>query len=256
MARLSADDIARIADRVSQVMQLDRTRHHVSSAPDLAAQVNIPGYLARIFEQAGSVSGAISNEALYDLVNKRIARLEASLYLARVELENRSAHEPSEIYADPMMVSAYAERVSHVTSLPRSYSFEPSVLAHGWYPVESVGEHYHRWMRPMDESALACLPHLGQIDQVIEIEGRVLHADQLENLSIKFGDIAATITQKDEMPEQFVATLALSAQDVAHSNYVAIAFDMTDFRQPNEADKRLLGINLRRFTCRPEAQAE
>lgn len=252
---LGADDIARIADRVAQVMQLDRMRHHVSSAPDLEPQVNIPAYLARIFEAAGAASVPISNEVLYDLVNKRIARLEASLYLTRVELENRSAHDPAEIYNDPMVISAYGERVAQLAPQARSFSFEPTILAHGWYPIESSQDHFHRWMRPAEDGALACLPHLGEIDQSIEIAGRVLHPDQFGGLSIRVGDTAAEIAPDPEEPTRFTARLSLAADALAQSNYVAIVFEMEDFRQPNETDTRLLGCNIRRFTCHPQSDA-
>ena len=250
---LSAEDIALIADRVSQVLQLDRMRHHVSSAPDLVAQANIPAHLARVFEAAGAVNPPISNEALYDLVNKRIARMEAMLYLMRVEAENRSATDPAQIFADPMMVSAYGERVANLAAQPRRFSFEPTLLADGWYGLEEDRDGYHRWMRPTETGSLICLPHLGEIDQVIEVEGRVLHPDQLTGLALCSGEIAAEIAAVPEDPARFVATLHLPAAAVVRSTYVAVICRMEDFRQPNETDTRLLGADVQRFTCRPVA---
>lgn len=248
---LSAEDIALIADRVGQVLQLDRMRHHVSSAPDLAAQANIPAYLARIFEAAGAVDPPISNEALYDLVNKRIARVEAMLYLMRVEAENRSARDPAQIFADPMLVSAYNERVAGLTAQPRRFSFEPTLLADGWHGLEQTETGYHRWMRPTEAGSLICLPHLGEIDQVIEIEGRVLHPDQIAGLSVRMAEIAAKIACPPEDPTRFVARLALPATALARSTYVSVTCTMTDFRQPNETDTRALGADIQAFTCRP-----
>ena len=108
----------------------------------------------------------------------------------------------------------------------------------------------------IEGTALACLPHLGQIDQTIDIEGHVLHADQLEGLSIRMGTIAADLSPLSENePNKFRARLTLKAADVAQATYLAITFEMSDFRQPNETDTRLLGANIRRFTCQPDAAA-
>ena len=248
---LSVDDIARIAARVSEMMQLDRMRHHVGTAPDLAAQANIPAYLTQIFEDQNAVSGPITNEALYDLVNKRVARLEAALYLMRVELEHRDPNDPAEIYADPMAMSAYGERVAQLSAQARTFSFEPAVMGHGWHAVEVSNDICHRWMRPTEAGSLACLPHLGQTDQILDIDGHVLHADQIDGLTIRFGEITAEIQPNPDAPQKFTASLRLTAADVAQSTYVALTFEMTDFRQPNETDTRLLGANIRRFTIRP-----
>ncbi|MEM7317853.1 MAG: hypothetical protein AAF408_02405 [Pseudomonadota bacterium] len=245
------DDIARIAAEVSQLMQLDRMRHHVGSHADLEAQANIPAYLASVFQTAGAIAGPMSNEELYDLINRRIAGIEAQLYLMRVELENRAGRDPAAIFTDPMAISAYGERVAALTAQPRSYGFEPAVLAHGWHPTEVSDKHIHRWMRPADGPALACLPHLGAIDQQLEIEGRALHAEQLDGMSIRVAGRTAEIDRAPDEQTRFTARVALKADELTGANYVAAEFDMTDFRQPNELDNRLLGINVSRFSFRP-----
>lgn len=249
------NDIARIAAEVSLLMQLDRMRHHVGSQVDLEAQANIPAYLTAVFQDAGAVSGPLSNDELYDLVNRRIARIEAQLYLMRIEMENRSGTDPAAIFADPMAISAYGERVAGLTAQPRSYGFEPEVLAHGWYPAEITGNSIHRWMRPTEAPALACLPHLGAIDQLLEIEGRALDASQIDGLSIRAGSASADIRRQADTPENFTAHLVLSAGALEAANYVAVEFTMEEFRQPNDLDTRQLGVNVSRFSFRP-ADAE
>jgi hypothetical protein len=252
--RTGLDDaaLARIAEQVSLLMQLDRMHGHVSSQIDPQALANVPDHLARIFETAGAANAPISNEDLYGIVNARIARLESALYLTRVELENRSANDPAEIFTDPMLASAYGARVANLTAQPRRFDFGPELMAHGWHPMERNDTGHHRWMRPGDTPAMVCLPHLGSLNQTIQIAGHVLHPDQIKSLRISSGSENARITPARDNPEHYTAELTLSEDDLALSNYVAIQFEMTDFRQPNETDTRLLGTNVRSFTCQPD----
>jgi hypothetical protein len=253
-APLGRDDITRIAEEVSLLMQLDRTRHHVGTAIDMAALANVPAYIASVFEEAGAVGSQMSNEELYRLVNKRVAQVEAQIYLMRVELENRFERDPALIYEDPLVIAAYGERLETLTGTARSFGFEPSVLALGWYPVEHSEGRMHRWMRPGDMS-MACVPHLGTVDQVVEIRGNVLEPAQLDALAIRAGTVQADIVPDADAPAWFTARLVLNAAAVKSANYLPIEFITSDFRQPSAPDTRLLGANISLFTCRPASAA-
>lgn len=242
---------AEIAQDVSLLLQLDRTRHQVSSKVDMAVLANIPAHLSSVFEQANAVDGNLTPAQLYALVNKRISDLQAQVYLLRLEMDNRSPHDPANIYTDPMVVSAYGERIEGLTTQPRSFSFGPEVLATGWYPMEVSGEICHRWMRPAEVS-VACLPHLGTCAQTIEIEGYVMHDSQFENLEIRAaGQTARIDVTKGGSVTRFKAVLTLQAEDVKAANYLPVEFRMTEFKTPNGVDTRMLGANIHGFTCRP-----
>jgi hypothetical protein len=250
MPDLNQEDIARIAEQVSLLMQLDRTRHHVGTAIDMMALANVPDYIASVFEEAGEVGSTLSNEELYRQLNKRVAQVQAQIYLLRVEMENRAERDPAQIYQDPLVVTAYGERLKTLTGMTKSFGFDPAILAHGWYPVERDDDRVHRWMRPGDMS-VACVPHLGTVDQIVEVEGHVLDAVQLKELLIRAGENQANITVDAVNPTRFTAQMTLAAKTLQSANYLPIEFILTDFRQPNTQDTRLLGANVSRFTCRP-----
>ena len=247
---LSRDDITRIAKEVSLLMQLDRTRHQVATQVDMAALANVPAYITSVFEEAGAVGSQLSNEDLYRQVNKRVAQAEAQIYLLRLEMENRHERDPARIYEDPLVIAAYGERLETLTGRARSFGFDSAVLAYGWYPAEYSEGRAHRWMRPGDVS-VACVPHLGTVDQVIEIRGHVLEPAQLDGLAIRAGAVEAAIIPDAGAPARFTAQLELEAEAAASANYLPIEFTLTDFRQPNAQDVRMLGANISRFTCRP-----
>ncbi|MBN9678430.1 hypothetical protein [Salipiger bermudensis] len=248
---MSQDETAKIAEQVSLLMQLDRTRHHVGTELDMAALANVPAYIASVFEQANAIGSDLSPAQLYEQVNKRISQLQAQVYLMRVEMENRFERDPARIYEDPLAISAYGERLETITTSPKSFSFEPAILAHGWYPAE-INENgaAHRWMRPGDVS-LACVPHLGTVDQRLEIEGYALEPEQLEELKIRAGETVAEIETGTTSPQHFTARLTLSGAALKSANYLPVEFTMSDFRQPNSQDTRMLGVNVSRFVCRP-----
>ena len=252
---LSQADITRIAEQVSLLMQLDRTHNNVATTVDMAALANVPDYIASVFEEAGAVGSELSNAELYRQVNKRVAQVQAQIYLMRIEMENRSERDPAQIYQDPLAIAAYGERLQTLTSMTKSFGFDPAVLAHGWYPVEREGGRAHRWMRPGDMS-VACIPHLGIADQVVEISGHVLDVAQLEGLVIRAGTTEADILPDANAPTRFIARLVLGAEAVKSANYLPVEFVMTDFRQPNAQDTRLLGANISAFTCRPATTAQ
>ncbi len=247
---LSHDDIALIAEQVSLMMQLDRTHHHVGRAVDMSAVANVPDYIAGVFEEAGAITTEMSPAELYAQVNKRVAQVQAQIYLLRVEMEHRAERDPAQIYRDPLVVAAYGERLETLTGRPKSFGFGSAVLAHGWHPIERNEAGAFRWMRP-GEVSVACLPHLGCVDQTIEIKGYVLDVAQLDGLVICSGDIRADITPDPETPRHFTARLTLTAEDVQSANYLPVEFSLTDFRQPSPQDPRLLGANISRFTCLP-----
>lgn len=150
-------------------------------------------------------------------------------------------------------MSLYAERLDEATKVPKSFQFDPSIVAHGWHPTEIDETGAHRWMCPGTVS-VACVPHLGRIDQIIEIHGNYVTEEQVGNLSISIGPVDAEIFKVQANPRHFVARITVPVSTVESANYVPIAFRMTDFRQPNEYDTRQLGANISHFTCRPATQ--
>ncbi|SLN62585.1 hypothetical protein AQS8620_02840 [Aquimixticola soesokkakensis] len=252
---MSDKTIAEIAEEVSLLLQLDRTRHQVSSKVDMAVLANIPAHIASTFEKANAIGTELSPNQAYDLINKRVSEIQAQVYLMRLELENRDPHDPANIYADPMVISAYGERLEGMIAQPKSFTFGPEILAEGWYSREMSGESSHRWMRPADMS-LACVPHLGTLAQTLEIQGYVVHAEQLEGLSIRAaGKEAKIAVTPSGNAAQFTATLTLDAKDVKSANYLPVEFRMSSFKKPNEQDSRLLGANINRFTCKSLQEA-
>lgn len=248
---MDSDEIAKIAEQVSILMQLDRMRHQVSTEIDMKALANVPDYIASVFENANAVGSELSPNAVYDLVNKRISQVQAQLYMMRLELENRHTRDPAQIYTDPMAISAYGERVETLTSRTKNFSFEPDILSYGWYPMEHSEGRTHRWMRPGDVS-VAFVPHLGTVDQCVYVKGYVLHTEQLDDLTVCVGQTQATITPEDARATgHFTVTVDLPRDAVKSANYVPIEFMMTDFRQPNDQDTRLLGANIYEFACSP-----
>jgi hypothetical protein len=248
---MSDENVTKIAEQVSILMQLDRMRHHVGTDVDMKVLANVPDYIASVFETANAVGSDLTPVALYELVNKRISQVQAQLYMLRLEFENRHERDPAKIYADPLAISAYGERMETLVALTKNFDFGAGILAYGWYKMEHAQDGFHRWMRPGDVS-VACVPHLGTVDQVLEINGYVMHAEQMDGLSIRVGDVEATIAATGAgSAKRFVATLALSADALKSANYVPVEFTMTDFRQPNDMDTRLLGANIAGFTCRP-----
>lgn len=243
-------EAAQIAAKVSLLLQLDRLRHNVDTEVDMKALGNVPQYIASVFEQSNAIAGDLSPAAAYELVNKRVSRLEAQLYLMRLELDNRFERDPARLFEDPLAISTYGERMETIIKTERRFSFESSVLAYGWYPIERSGEQSFRWMRTSDVS-VACIPHLGAVDQIVEIYGSVLAPAQLEGLRINAVSVQAQIRQGDEGPARFVARLDLQRKDVKSANFLPIEFTMTDFRQPSEQDTRLLGASVDLFVCRP-----
>lgn len=257
---MDRDQTAMIAEQVSIMMQLDRTRHHVPTEIDTKAMANVPAYIASVFEEANAVGSMLSPIEAYTLINKRVSQIQAQLYLMRIEMENRFTRDPSKIYEDPLAISAYGERIETTTKLPRTFSFGPEILAYGWYPLEQSGDESRRWMRPGDLS-VACVPHLGTVDQIVEAEGHLLEAEQLDSLEIRIGDTVAEIERSDSNPKHFVARMTLSAEAIRPASFVSIEFRLNAFRQPNAMDTRLLGANIGKFTIRPvvadaPAQAE
>lgn len=243
--------IAEIAEQVSLLLQLDRTRHQVSSKVDMTVLANLPAHLAATFEEANAISSDLSPHDVYAMINKRVSQVQAQVYLMRLEMENRDPHDPANIYADPMVVSAYGERVETLTAQTKSFSFGPEILAEGWYPMEVVEGKCYRWMRPSDMS-IACVPHLGTGAQTIEIEGYVVHESQLDGFVIRGAgkDAQMTITDSGGVT-QFNAVLTLDAKDVKSANYLPVEFHMTQFEAPNSQDTRMLGANVVKFTCSP-----
>lgn len=247
---MDKDHIAQIAEQVSILMQLDRTRHKVPTSVDMKALANVPGYIASVFEQANRVATPLSPTEAYEMINKRVSQIQAQLYLMRVEMENRTARDPARIYDDPLAISAYGERLETIVRATKSFSFGPEILAYGWYPLEQSGSVSRRWMRPVDVS-VACVPHLGTVDQVIEIGGYVLDHEKLASLEIRVGDVVATITPQEAGGTHFVARLSLKGEALKSANYVPIEFRMGAYRQPNAMDTRLLGANIGSFVLRP-----
>lgn len=244
-------DIAAIAEKVSMLLQIDRTHDQIKGKLDMEVLANVPAHLAAMFEAANSISGELTPTQAYDLINRRVSQVQAQVYLMRLELEGRSPNDPANIYADPLVVSAYGDRIAALTAAPKTFNFGPEILADGWYPMEVSEGIYYRWMRPAAQS-LACIPHLGTSAQTMTIKGYVMHAEQLETLEIAAGDCKAQIEVTGEGGiTHFTATLDLDADNVATANYLPVTFSMTDFQHPSEADKRLLGANISTFICTP-----
>lgn len=247
---LNNADLARVAEQVSILLQLDRTRHQVPTQLDMQALANIPAYLSSVFRDANALVGDLSPMEVYDALNRRLSDLQAQIYLLRLEMDNRLERDPARVYEDPLVVSAYGERLRASTSAPRELYFEPSLIASGWYGSESDGIRYWRWMRPGDGS-LVCVPHLGKIDQEVEIRGSVLIPEQINSLSIVIEGTAATVERVPDQPVDFVARAKVSLVQVQSANYLPIEFRLTDFREPRSRDTRLLGamVTTFRFTA-------
>lgn len=243
--------ITEIAEEVSLLLQLDRTRHQVSSKLDMAMLANIPDHLASTFEQANAISADLTPTQVYELINKRVSQVQAQVYLMRLDLENRNRHDPANIYADPMVVSAYGERHEMLTAQPKSFAFGPEILADGWYPMEVSDDGCYRWMRP-GEMSVVCVPHLGTGAQTLEVEGYVIHEDQLDGLNIRAAgqDAVIDVTERSSSAARFKALLTLDTKDVKSANYLPVEFRMSSFKPPNNMDTRMLGANISRFTCR------
>lgn len=272
---MGEDEIARIAAEVSLRLQLDRLHGlaltggaggngpEESSAagaePDLGALANVPEHLALIFEAANEVSGALTPAELWRLVNRRLARLEAQLYLTRLQLESAAACAPGRILEDPLVVAALGERVAGLESgAARSFHFDSAVLAHGWYPIEHHEGFPFRWMRPLGMAAdgapapsVAGIPHLGQLAQEIEIEGNLLDEAQYQGFGIAAAGRQAEITRDPAQPHRFTARLRLERAALPSPHYLPVTFRLQEFRRPGTQDTRLLGASIRRFTCRP-----
>lgn len=247
--------IPTIAEKVSLLMQLDRMRHKVGTEVDMKALGNVPTYIASVFEKANELTGEISPSDFYHHVNKRLSQVQAQLYLMRLEMEDRYERDPSKVYNDPMAISAYGEYVPDRAPVLREFDFEPAILAHGWYPSELMNGAYHRWMRP-GGSAIACLPHLGGVAQLITIHGSTISNEQLDGLTIAACGVNASINKKYDDSKGFSASLSLSADLLKSSNYIPIEFTMSDFKQPSTSDQRLLGVNINRFVLEPKADEQ
>ena len=246
---LSPEEITRIAAEVSLLMQADRLGGRAAAGADPVAAPNLPDHIARIFEAAGAVAGPLDPDTLYALVNRRIAELQAQLYLMRIELAGGDSRDPQALFDDPRVIAAYGTRMEGLGAMDRTFSFDPALLAHGWYPAESDGVTWHRWMRP-GEASIVCLPHLGRMAQRIEITGQVLEADQLDGLTVGVGAHHAAILPDPDLPVRFVARLDLAAADLPSAHVLPVEFRMQDFRQPGPQDSRLLGASISRFVCR------
>lgn len=243
-------DLARVAEQVSILLQLDRTRHQVPTQVDMRALANIPAYLSSVFRDANALGADLSPMQVYDAINRRVSDIQAQIYLLRLEMDNRLERDPARVYEDPMVVSAYGERLRVSTSAPRELHFEPSLIASGWHGTESDGVSYWRWMRPGDGSVV-CVPHLGKIDQDVEIRGAVLIPEQIDSLSIVIEGTTATVERLPHRPAGFVARASVSLAQVQSANYLPIEFRMTDFRKPESNDTRLLGAQVTTFRFTP-----
>ena len=251
---LNAATLALLAERVSVLLQLDRTRHKVPTQVDMQALANVPAYLSSVFQKANMLEGELTPAEVYEVINRRVSDLQAQIYLLRLEMDSRLERDPAKLYEDPMVVSAYGERLSFIMQTPRDLSFEPQLIASGWHNSESSESRHWRWMRP-GNSSIVCLPHLGKVDQLVEIWGEVIDPDQISSLRIFVqGTEAAIEVQPD--PLHFVARIKLSLAQVQSANYLPIEFQMTDFRQPSPTDTRLLGAQVARFRCSALATSE
>lgn len=254
---MSDKKITEIAAEVSLLLQIDRVRHNVDTKVDMKAIGNVPDYIASVFRDANAVSGDLTPAQAYDLINKRVARVEAQLYLMRLEMENRFNRDPSKVFEDPLAISSYGQRMAEMTKVDKNFGFDAEILAHGWYALERTADTSFRWMRPLETAgekrpSVAAVPHLGAVDQLIEVHGYALRPEQLERFEIR----AAGTVAKIELlgGTAFIARLEMKAEQLGSSNYLPIEFFLDQFFQPNEQDKRLLGVNVARFTCRPAVQ--
>jgi hypothetical protein len=247
-------DLIQIAEKVSVILQLDRARHTVPTQVDMQALTNIPSYISSVFETAHELDTELTPVELYKLINRRISDLQTQIYLLRLEMDNRSERDPAKLYEDPLVISAYGERLTASTNEPRAFMFEPSLIAYGWHKVEHSGASCWRWMRPGQKSVV-CLPHLGKIDQLIEIWGHTLDPAQLDDFTMHHGEIEGEIERDPSKPNDFVARLMLPTAQLASANLVPVEFGMTDFRQPNPTDTRLLGACITRFNVSPLKEA-
>ncbi len=244
---MNDDDLVKIAEQVSLLMQLDRTRPKLGKEIDMNVLANVPAYVASVFEEANALNEDLSPAEIYEQINKRVSQVQAQLYLMRLEFESRDARDPARIYEDPLVIAAYGERIDTMVKAPRTFSFGPEIIAYGWFPLERVGSgQARRWMRPGDAS-VACVPHLGTVDQVIEIHGDLLKNEQLAGFEIRVGDTRADITLVNGSKTQFVAKLTMKADALTTSNYTAIEFRMEKFMRPSEADPRWLGAYVGKF---------
>jgi len=248
---MKKEEIALIAQQVSVLLQLDRTRHSVSSQLDMSVLANVPAYLSSVFEQANQIDPTLSAADIYTLINKRVSEVQAQVYLLRLELENRDPNDPASIYADPMVVSAYGERLDTLISTPKTFTFGPEILASGWHPVEISDDKFYRWMRP-GATAIACVPHLGAFDQTLEIKGYVQFAEQMDGLTISaFGKIGKFSVAPLDGMATFTLTLPLASKDLEITNYVPVDFSIENYMSPSPEDTRLLGANIQSFTLTP-----
>lgn len=247
-APLDAAALAQVAEQVSILLQLDRTRHRVPTQVDMQALANVPAYLSSVFQNANVLRGDPSPLEVYEAINRRVSDLQAQIYLLRLDMDNRLERDPAAIYEDPMVISAYGERLSVSIHAPREFYFEPSLIASGWHDSENESGKYWRWMRPC-EGSIVCVPHLGKVDQLIEIWGNVLVPEQIASLRISAQGVEAVIEVLPDQPVSFVARLRLSLAEVQSANYLPVVFQMSDFRQPNSSDTRLLGAQIMQFRC-------
>ncbi len=246
-------ELSKIAEEVSQLMQLDRSRHKIGTAKDFEAASLVPNYIASVFEEANQINATLSPNDVYHLLNKRMSQLQAQLYLIRLELENRDTRDPAAIYQDPLVIGAYGEEIKTSLSRERTYDFGTHLLAHGWYAVERDNGKSFRWMRPGGIS-VACVPHLGEVDQILEISGDMIHAEQMDTFSIRSGATEAVIEPQGQLPVHFKAVLGLKGEDLKGANYIPIEFHLADFRQPNDKDTRLLGAKIHQIDLKlPES---
>lgn len=245
--QLSDDDIARIAAKVSTLMQLDRMRHHVGTEIDMKAQANLPAYIASVFEEANAVSVDMVPRDFYALVTHRLAQMQAQLYMMRLELENRDARDPADIYTDPLVIGAYSAYEERAAESHKAFGFEGDLLAYGWYPVEKSPAGFHRWSRP-GERSVVCIPHLGGVAQRLKISAHVLVVEQFDELRVTVAGAEAEILRDAQNPVFFTACFDFDAAAVKGTNQLPVEFRTGVFRQFNDVDTRLLGVNVLSFT--------
>lgn len=249
MQVVTDDELARIAERVSLLLQLDRLHGRMDEAPRQVEVANLPETLTQIFEDTHAVRSDLSATEVYAQLNRRIAALQTQVYLLRIEAETRAPFDPASILGAPQTAALYGDRVAEATKRPRSFEFGPDIVAQGFHPTEIDETGAHRWMSP-GPASVACIPHLGQVDQIIEIAGNYVSEEQIGALTISIGPVEAEIYKVQANPRHFISRLTLPAPAIASPNYIPVCFQMTDFRQPSEHDTRALGANISRFTCR------
>ncbi|KIT15143.1 hypothetical protein [Jannaschia aquimarina] len=245
------DDLVPLAEKVATLLQLDRMRHRVGTEVDMRPLTGVSTYLTEVFERSGEIPPDATPAEIYAAMNRRIAQVQAQIYLLRLEMETRSETDPTRILADPMVVAAYGDRIESGVKTPKDYDFSSVILAHGWHGVERGGDGWHRWMRPVDGPAVACLPHLGPVPQELEIHGYVLDKDQLPTLSIRSTDREAEIVPNETAPHRFVAKVRPPEDVLSASSHVVLEFRIGEWRMPGGGDSRMLGANISRFAFRP-----